>query len=70
MTRELFNHLVQPWESRRDWTQLPSSFEHDAVKRAFESLKPHFEKCEIRQRIAASKATTFAELRESANGKA
>lgn len=57
--------IIQQWESRRDWTQLPAPFEHDAVKRAYEAIKPYFSKGDIRQRIAASKATTFADLRDA-----
>lgn len=57
--------IITQWESRRVWSQLPQSFEHDAVKRAYESLKPYFTKAQIKQRIAASKATTFSDLRDA-----
>jgi len=48
---------------KRDWSSLPSTFERDAVKAAFADMKPHFSKQDIRRRIKASKARTFAELR-------
>ena len=50
-------------KARRNWKALPASFEQDAVRFAFNLIKPHFCKHrEIKQRIAASKATTFEEL--------
>lgn len=52
-------------ESQRNWSQLPGSFEVDAVRWTFEQIKPHFTKREIRQRVSASKALTFADLREA-----
>ncbi len=53
-------------KARRNWKALPAQFEQDAVKFAFNLIKPHF--CPIRdikQRIKASKATTFEELEEA-----
>lgn len=55
--------------NHRDWKSLPASFEMDAVRAAFSDCKPHFSKDEIRQRIRASKATTFEELIEAVDGK-
>jgi hypothetical protein len=51
--------------SRTDWKKLPSSFEHDAVKRVFSQVKGHINKKAIRHRINASRATTHDELRSA-----
>jgi hypothetical protein len=53
-------------KARRNWKALPSRFEQDAVRFTFNLIKPHF--CphrEIKQRIAASKASTFEELEQA-----
>lgn len=53
-------------EADRDWSALPASFEHDAVRSVFEILKPHFcKRREIGLRIRCSRARTFSELREA-----
>lgn len=62
--RNLMLHLIQH-RDRRDWSQLPADFEAGAVKAAFQDIRKHFGKLDIRERIKASKATTFAELMES-----
>jgi hypothetical protein len=50
-------------KAKRAWKALPPQFEQDAVRFAFELIKPHFCKVRgIKQRIRASKATTFEEL--------
>lgn len=50
-------------KARRNWKALPAQFEQDAVRFTFNLIKPHFCKHrEIKQRIAASKATTYEEL--------
>jgi hypothetical protein len=54
---------VSEAKARRDWKALPAQFEQDAVRFTFNLIKPHF--CphrEIKQRIKASKASTFEEL--------
>ena len=56
--------------ARRDWAVLPADFEADAVKALYHNFLPHFRKDEIRPRILASKARTFAELRKACEGKA
>lgn len=48
---------------RRDWASLPASFEQDAVAAAFQDAKEWFPRAAVSQRIKASKATTFQELR-------
>ena len=53
---------VQEDKQRRNWKALPAQFEADAVKFTFSLIKPHFQKNEIKQRIAASRATTYEEL--------
>jgi hypothetical protein len=52
-------------KDRRDWTKLPSSFEQDAVRAAYNSAKELFPKKAISQRVRASKASTFKELRSA-----
>jgi hypothetical protein len=52
-------------EARTNWSKLPASFEADAVKSVFTDIKPHFSKLAIKARIAASRATTFADLRDA-----
>lgn len=50
-------------KARRNWKTLPADFERDAVHRVFSLIKPHFvQGREIKQRIAACRATTFEEL--------
>jgi len=49
----------------RNWSKLPKSFEQDAVAAAFRDAKELFPKKAISERVRASKATTFAELREA-----
>jgi hypothetical protein len=50
---------------RRDWSQLPQGYELDAVKAAYRDIKPYFDRRDIAARVAASKATTFEELRQA-----
>jgi hypothetical protein len=50
---------------RRDWSQLPHGYEHDAVQAAYRDVKPYFDRRDIAARVAASKATTFEELRQA-----
>jgi hypothetical protein len=50
---------------RRNWSQLPNDFEHDAVKNVYQKIKPHFPAGAISHRIAASNASTFDELKEA-----
>lgn len=50
-------------EGCRDWSQLPSSFERDAARFLFRTIRPHFTKSDIKQRIFASKAVTFSEIK-------
>lgn len=49
---------------KRDWSKLPQQFELDAVRAAFSDIKELFPKKAISQRVRASRATTFSELRE------
>lgn len=57
---------VDERESGRNWAAAPSEFESAAVRALFErTLKPFFDKRDIRARINASKAGTFAELRDA-----
>lgn len=55
--------LVARAAARRDWKALPASFESDAVAFCFRQVKPHFDKRNSRERINASRATTFDELK-------
>jgi len=57
--------LVERSKAKRNWKALPSDFERDAVRFAFEHIKLHFGRNEIKSRIAASRATTFEELQEA-----
>ncbi len=50
-------------ESRRNWAQLPSDFQADAVKTVFGRLKGFMDKNLVGHRIAASRARTFHDLR-------
>lgn len=59
--------LVARAAARRNWKTLPASFESDAVRFAFEQIKPHFDKRNPRERINASRATTFADLLAALN---
>lgn len=52
---------------RRDWSKVPGSFEQDAVSAAFKDIKELFPKQAISQRVRASKATTFQDLRAITN---
>lgn len=52
-------------EGGRNWSQLPSDFQRDAVKKIFAGLKDHMDKKMVGHRISASKATTFADLRNA-----
>jgi hypothetical protein len=69
----LSNHNVRDWArqqidhsaSRADWKNLPSAFEHDAVKSVFSKVKNHMNKASIKHRVNASKATTHSELRSA-----
>ena len=61
-------HFIAKIESRmaeRNWSNLPQSFEHDAVKGLFRVMKDHFSQKGIKARIAASKACTFEELKSA-----
>lgn len=49
---------------RRDWSTLPLDFERDAVRATWQDLRRHWPRKPISERIKASKATTFAELRQ------
>ena len=61
-----FHQHVAAGAIRRDWRQLPPDFERDAVHQAFARfIKPYLDKRDIRERINASKAETFAQLREA-----
>lgn len=63
---EYMSKQIDAVESRRDWNSLPFGFKTAAVRDCFaRSMNPYFAKNEIRQRIAASKATSFEELREA-----
>jgi len=57
--------LITDAINRRDWSALPNSFQQDATRMLFNQIKPHFGRGEIKQRIAASKASTFVELWEA-----
>ena len=46
---------------RRDWAQLPDSFEHDAVKMFYSTHRTMF-RGTIKPRIMASKAQTIDDL--------
>lgn len=48
--------------SKRDWKSLPPQFEAEAVAFCVRQIKPHFDKKSPRERINATKATTFEEL--------
>lgn len=48
---------------RRDWSTLPADFELNAVRAAFEDVKGLLPKSAVRERIKASRATSFNELR-------
>lgn len=50
---------------RRDWSQMPVGYERDAVKAAYQDIKPFFDQRDVSARIAASKAATFDELRQA-----
>lgn len=50
---------------RRDWSQMPFGYERDAVKAAYQDIKPFFDQRDVSARIAASKAATFDELRQA-----
>lgn len=50
---------------RRNWSQLPEIDQRNAVKAAYRDVERMFDKRDITQRIAASKATTFEELRDA-----
>jgi hypothetical protein len=58
---------VNEASARRNWQQLPQDFEMQAVSRLFGSIKGHFGKQDIKARIAASKASTFADMIEAIN---
>ena len=62
MNTEWAKQKIEAVRQRRDWTALPADFERDQVSFLYKSIKPHFGRNEIRSRIAASKAQTFAEL--------
>lgn len=63
---EYFFNLIGERMTLRDYSKLPADFERDAVRMLFQrQMKDHFRKDEIRQRIQASKAETFAELRKA-----
>jgi hypothetical protein len=47
----------------RPWNTLPQSFEIDAVRAVYKKIKPHFDKRHISNRIEASAATCFTDLR-------
>ena len=49
--------------TRSRWDRLPGDFQLKAVQHTFKVIKPHFDKRDIRARIAASRAQNFAELR-------
>lgn len=57
--------LVAANKARRNWKALPADFELVAVKFAFDHIKPHFDRRNPRERINASRATTFEELQEA-----
>lgn len=61
---------IEAAEKRRDWSALPPDWEVTAVTHVFMRIKPHFDrKADIGTRIAASKATSFVDLREAITGK-
>jgi len=63
---EYFFKIIGERIALRDYSKLPADFERDAVQMLFKRhMKDHFRKDEIRQRIQASKAETFAELRKA-----
>ena len=50
-------------KAQRNWASLPQQFEVDAVRGFFRmACKDHFSERAIRQRIRASKATTWHDL--------
>lgn len=54
---------VQERQAKRDWSKLPVQFEQDQVKHLFREFKDYLTaRGDIKTRIKASKATTFAEL--------
>lgn len=50
---------------KRDWAKLPADFQSEAVQTAYDKVRPFIEKSAIGDRIKASKAQTFEELRDS-----
>jgi hypothetical protein len=66
---EAFEYMlrrIQETETQRNWAGMPAGFEQAAVKHVYErGLRPYFGKAEIRHRVAASKATTFEELKRA-----
>lgn len=66
---EWMNGRIDAAIASRDWSNpaLPQDFEAARVAALFYTFTKHFAKHEIRQRIAASKATTFADLKEAIN---
>lgn len=64
LPREWALKQISEEQNRRDWKVLPNDYEACAVNRIFMRLKPHFcKKREIAKRIAASRATSFDDLR-------
>lgn len=67
---EWMNSRIDEAIASRDWSSpyLPKDYAAARVAALFYTFAKHFAKHEIRQRIAASKATTFADLKEAING--
>jgi len=61
------NYLIVN-RNRRNWDALPADFERDAVRAAYNDIKPFIQRNEIKERIQLSKATTFAEMLLIVNG--
>jgi len=52
-------------KDKRNWRDLPASFEFDAVQAAFREIKNLFPRQAVSQRIRASRAMTFEDLRSA-----
>ena len=54
---------VQEKATKHAWDRLSPDFQSEAVQATYTQIKPHFDKRDIRARIAASRARTFQDLR-------